>query len=147
MGDFLHDFSSAEGAKKSDQDLIAVKERDILFAGNIVRSVAKDLHYDVGRGEYRLAIGDDLRALVGILGVGIPSFDSCPGLHVNFETSFGKCRENRGHESNPPLSWINLFRNTDYQESLPVPRFWTSAPEPHAPSTSAFAVLMENSGF
>ena len=94
-----------------------MEERDVLFAGDVVRSLTQDLNNNVGRSKYRLPIGNDLGALVGVLRVGIPSFDSRPGLHVNFETCFGEGRENGRYQRNPPLSGINLFRNTDDQES------------------------------
>jgi hypothetical protein len=123
MGNFLYDFCGAEGPEESDQYLIAVKEWDILFTGDIVRPVAEDLHDNVGSRKYGPAFSNDFCALVGILGVGIPGFDTCPGLHVNFEASFGECRENRWHQRNPSFSGVNFFRHTDYQESLPVPRF------------------------
>jgi len=41
---------------------------------------------------------------------------------VDFETCLGESREHGGHQRDPPLPGINFLRNTDDQESLPVPR-------------------------
>ncbi len=118
--DLLHDVRRTEGALKSDEDLIAAKQRHVLLPRHVVGTVAKNLHDNVSGGKHRSAVRNDLRALVGILGIGIASLDSSAGLNVNFETRFGQRREDYGHERNPPLPRISFFRHTDDHEALPI---------------------------
>jgi hypothetical protein len=118
--DFLHHVRRTEGTQKSDEDLIAAKQRHILLPRQVVGTVAKNLHNNVSGGKHGCAVGDDLRALVGILGIGIAGLDSSAGLYVNFETRFGQRREDCRHKRNPPLARITFFRNTDDHEALPV---------------------------
>src|ERR1019366_8647464 len=121
--DLLHDVRRTEGTLKSDEGLIAAKQRHILLPGHVVGTVAKNLHDYVRGSKHGSAVRNDLRALVGILGIGIAGLDSSAGLYVNFETRFGQRREDYRHERNPPLPRISFFRHTDDHEALPIKRF------------------------
>ena len=125
MRDFLDDVRGTEWTQKSDEDLIAAKQRHILFSRHVVGTVTKDLHDNVSGGKHRSAIGDDLYvcALVGVLGIGIAGLDSSAGLDVDFETGLDQRREDCRHEGNSPLARIIFFRHTDDHEALPVWRF------------------------
>ena len=119
----------AEWTQKSDQDLIAAIERNILFAGNVVGSVAKNLHDDIRGGKHGGAVGDDLRALLRILGIGIAGVDAGAGLYLHFKSRFGQRGEDGRYERDPPLPRINFFRHTNDHKALPVWRFWIAIPK------------------
>jgi len=45
--DFLHNVFRAERAQKADQDLVAAIERYVLLAGDVVGTVAENLHNNI----------------------------------------------------------------------------------------------------
>src|SRR5208282_750669 len=85
----LHDLFRAERAQKSDEYLIAAKQRYILLPRKVVGTVAKNLHDNVSGGKHRGAIRNNLRALVGILGIRIAGLVACAGLYMDFESGLG----------------------------------------------------------
>ena len=87
--DLLHDIQRAEGAQKSDEDLVTAKKRHILFPRHVVGAVAKNLHNNVS-GKHCSAVGDELCTLVRVLGIRIAGLTSGTGLYVDFETRFGQ---------------------------------------------------------
>ena len=118
--DLLDNFFHPEGPQKTNQYLIAAEQRHILFACEIVGTVAEDLHDHIGSGKHSSAVGNDFRALVGVERVDIARLNSSSRLYVDFETSFGQRRNHRRHQRDPPLSGVDLFRHTDDQVSLPL---------------------------
>ncbi len=128
MRDLLDHVRRTERTQKSNQDLIAAIERNVLLAGYVVGTVAKNLHDNVSGGKHGGAVGNDLRALVGILGIGIAGLDASAGLYLDFETRFGQRREDGRHKRDPPLPRITFFRHTNDHKALPVWRFCIAIP-------------------
>ncbi len=116
LRDFLDNRGFAEGPQKSNEDLVTAEERHVFLAGDVVRPVTKHLHDDVGGRKYSSAVPHNLRALIGIVRVGVAGLDSCSGLNMHFEACFDKRWKHGWHERHPALSRINFFRNTDDQK-------------------------------
>ncbi len=94
--DFLHRFlSDPSGRRNRSAPARAYQQGNIGLARFVIRAVAKYLHNDVGGTKYRGAIGKNLRALRGEIGIGITGFGSRAGLDGDFQTRFRKVPESR----------------------------------------------------
>src|SRR6202040_1437629 len=104
-------------AKKSDEHLIAMKERDVGLAGFVVRAVAENLRDDVRGAENFGTIAQDFRAFGDVIGVRIAGFQAGARLNDNFQACFGKIGNYGGHQRDAPLPWKGLTGNTDNHEA------------------------------
>src|SRR5436190_1102983 len=84
----------------------------VVIMGNI-RAVAEDLRNDVALREDGGAVWQHLRALLLILRIRISGLYACTGLDRNIQSGLGEHGHNDRGQRNPPLSWINFFRNPD----------------------------------
>ena len=89
-----------------------MKERNIGLAGLVVRAIAEHLHENIGLGEEFAAVGDNLRAFGGILGVGIAGVDAGAGLDVHFEAALGQRGNHQRHHSDAPFPRKSLARDS-----------------------------------
>ena len=115
--DLLNGNKRPDGAQKSDQDLVAAKERQIGAARLVVRSVTEHLRDDVGRGKHLGPIRDNLCALGGVLGIGKARSDARAGLDDNLHACLGESGNDNGHKRHAPLPRICFSGNTDNHEA------------------------------
>src|SRR5712692_5290939 len=80
-----------------------MEEWKIRFAGAIVRAVAQNLREDVGGAKNFGAVGENLRALGGIVGIGITGFDARARFERDLESGFRQRGQHRGYQRNAPL--------------------------------------------
>jgi hypothetical protein len=102
----------AERPQKSNQSLTAVEKGQIGSASFVIRSVAQDLYHHIG-AEYFRARGDNLCALINVLGVGVASFHASSGFDPNFHPNLGITRDYRRYKCYAPLPRKTLSGNTN----------------------------------
>src|SRR5467141_2387480 len=115
-GDFGDGFDGAERAKKTDEHLVAMKQRKVGLAGAVVGAVAKNLRDDIGGAKHFRAIRQDFRALGGVIGVRITGFDTRTSLNDDFQARLGQRGQYRGHQRHAPLPRKRFAGNTDNHE-------------------------------
>ena len=106
----------AKRTEEADQYLSFAQQRQVSFAGLIVRAVTKHLKNNVGLGEDLRAINGEGCTLGDVIGVGIAGFATGTGFNDDFESSFFKIGNDCGHKRDPPLPRENLAGNTDQHE-------------------------------
>ena len=79
-------FARPERPQKSDQDLPAAQQRQVSPASTIIGAIRQHLDDDVSGAEDISAAGQNLRPLVGVVGVGIAGLHAGSGLHRHFHT-------------------------------------------------------------
>ena len=114
------DFLRAQRAQEADEKLVAAQQRDVGFAGAVVRTVAENLGDDVRLRKDGGAIGSDLCALLGVGGVRIPGFDSRALFDEYFHSSLGEVRNHQRHQRDAPLARETLFWNANNHKPSPV---------------------------
>ncbi len=129
-GNFLDNLARSQRPQKADQNLIAAHEREIGFAGALVRSVAEHLHDDIGVGEYGGAVGRDFRAFFGIYCVRIACFVPCILFDQNFQPGFGEIRNYGRNQRYPLLTRETFFGNADDHNAYLPSIFKNSPPGP-----------------
>ena len=97
-----------------------MEQRNIGLAGLVVRAIAQHLHENIGLGEEFAAVGNNLGAFGGVLGVGITGCDACAGLDVHFESALRQRGNHKRHHSDAPFSRESLARDSDDHAISPL---------------------------
>ena len=116
-GDVLDGFDGAERTKKSDEHLVATKQRKIGFAGSVVGAVTQNLGDDVSSAKDVRALRENLRALGEIFGVEITRFGARASLNDHFQARFCQAGNGRRNERYAPLPRETFSGNTDNHEA------------------------------
>ena len=111
---------ASERTQKSDQDLSAAKKRQIGFAGFVVGAVSEDLRDDIGLRKNCGAVRGNLRALIGVFGVGISCGGPRSGFDGNLEAGFGQIRDYGGNQRDAAFAGIGFAWDTDNHTNAPV---------------------------
>jgi hypothetical protein len=112
-GNLLNDFGGAEGAEKADQELTLTHEREVRFASDVIRAVAKDLHNNVCSGEYGSAIGKNLSALFYVGCIGITGLVTGTGLDDHLHTRFSESRDDGWNKGDTAFSGIAFLGDSN----------------------------------
>ena len=102
------------------------EEREVRLPGNVIGTVAENLHNNVGGGEYRGAIGDDPGALFDVQRVGITGLGASFRLHDDFVPGFRQRGNDCWNKCDSSLSGITFFRNSNDHAVILSAMRWVS---------------------
>ena len=91
---------------------------NIGLSGAVVRTVAENLHDNIGGLEHGSPVRENLRALGRVVRIGKAAGDARPALQHNFQSGLRQCRKHIRHQRHPALTRKSFLGDPNDHETV-----------------------------